>query len=116
MKKLFLFLIALSASAPLFSQIYLDGIPLDSLHEGHYLLIEQSSEITGKCYVMVEADHDPKTQQLFPVWLTNAEGKRRGFKTRTQALNYFYEEGWEVVFVFPSPDDDGRFLLRRRVN
>lgn len=98
------------------AQIYVEGLPLDSVHRGEYLIVEFSSEVNRKCFVLVESDQRIDSEPFSRGdWMTETSGKRKWFETRTAALNFVVEQGWDVAFVLTSDRwDDNRLLLRRR--
>ena len=116
MKKLFfsiaLFWVSLTAQG----QVYVQGTPLDSVHSGHYLLVEIGLEIGDNYFVEVEADKELNKKGLNAFdWVSSPNGKRKPFETQTAAINYFFEQGWEIAFVLHADrPEDSRLILKRR--
>lgn len=94
------------------AQIFVEGLPLDSVHHGEYLAVEFTVDFDRRSYVLVESDRWIDREPFRRGdWLTNENGKRRAFETRIAALNYLVANGWDIAFVLVP---DSRLLLRRK--
>ncbi|MFN4254364.1 MAG: hypothetical protein ACK4Q5_05105 [Saprospiraceae bacterium] len=116
-KSLFVLLCLVLGTFAAKAQIFVEGLPLDSVHRGEYLIVEFSSEVNRKCFVLIESDQRIDREPFSRGdWMTDASGKRKWFETRTAALNFIVEQGWDVAFVLTSDRwDDNRLLLRRKI-
>ena len=106
------------------AQLFVEGVPIDSIHHGEYLIIE-TIEI-GSIDFKVELEKEIKKSGFITSandYLTDKKGKNKHFDTLTGGLNFFFENGWELAFVLPSSmtvtetklsPHGTRLLLKRR--
>ncbi len=110
MKKALLFSIfSLLALVQIRAQVFVDGTKLDPSNSGHYLELDPLYRPDGRCAFKVDyGQQDPADD-----YLSDAAGKRFDFRSLVDGLNFFYEEGWEMVQITES-NRGRRFLLKRR--
>lgn len=113
MKKLIL-LSALSIfTCQLQAQIYVEGVQLDRTNTGNYLAIAVGGIGTQH---IIDVDYGQPNKPAFGFTrLTNEKGEAIKFRGAIDALNYFYEHGWEFIEEMNTRGDGiSGYLLRRK--
>lgn len=112
MKKAFFLSLFLLNSLAAYAQLYVDGVKLDLTNSGAYLeaIIVRRSD---RYYVNIDYGQKAKRDDFNEECLTDANNRRYEFKSNVDALNYMFENGWDVQTVYVY-NDIRRYLLRRR--
>lgn len=103
-------ILALLAFGPLaHSQVYVDGVKLESTNTGHYIEVDPLFKTDGQCTFKVDFGQSKPQED----YITDQYGKKFDFRSLIDGLNYFYDNGWEVSQI--SQNERGRrFLLKKR--
>jgi hypothetical protein len=118
MKRLLLFLIL--SVALLSAAVFVDGVNVDD---------------TDCRYINLEIEEDLRNTRVFVYYgpegsgrqhcVTDRKGETRYFHSISDALNFFYRNGWEIREIYTAPRSDGDdeiiriatyYVLRRRAN
>ncbi|MDX2135647.1 MAG: hypothetical protein SFV52_12705 [Saprospiraceae bacterium] len=105
----------LLCSAPAaWAQLFVEGIRLTENNTSQYIEVVPLRTQESRFHVVVDYGQNHRARLSENDFLTDTEGRRLDFRSTTDALNYCYENGWELfeVYVF---DDIRRFLLKRRL-
>ena len=95
------------------SQILVDGIKLDSVYTGEYLVC-YPLYVKKEYFFRIEAEEKKSKKGPF---ITFENGQRKPFKTQVEALNFLFNNGWEMITYSESRDSSFRyekFWFRRR--
>ncbi len=110
MKKIPLLIVCLLASASAFAQIYVEGVKLSPDNTGQYLEVDPQYKTDGACTFSVDyGQSGPKED-----FISDENGKQVEFRSLVAGLNYFYNQGWELVVATVQERSGRKFLLKRR--
>lgn len=100
---IFLTFISVSISA----QIYIEGQSLDNIYDGKYIQVECTSFGNR---VRIDFGLSRNDFTLFKV-INDENGNPHKFNNAVEVLNFFDENGWELVSVY---SDTASFFMQRK--
>ncbi len=111
MKHLFITALGLLWSTLLSAQLYVEGTLLTPSNTGAYMEIRPLRN-SDKSF-LISVDYGQRRSQRPFDCLTDDKGRRYEFHSAVDALNFLYDNGWEVIAVY-TVQEMRRYLLRRR--
>lgn len=111
MKHLLMTIAGILWSVLLSAQIYVEGTLLTPSNTGVYIEVTPLRRTDGTYHIGV--DYGQTRSRRPNDCLTDNKGRRYEFRSAIDGLNFLYDNGWEVVVVYPV-EDIRRYLLKRR--
>ena len=101
----------IQAQAPFSAQpIWVDGVDINALEDLQYIRLQFIIlKLNEEARVVVEYGENPPNYQFGRPNLMDGDGNRITFRSKVQALNYFYQRGWKFLFL-----EGADYYLERR--
>lgn len=103
--------VGIAATFSLNAQLYVEGTLLTPSNTGAYIEVTPLRRPDGTYHMGV--DYGQTRSRRPHDCLTDNKGRRYEFRSAIDGLNFIYENGWEVVIVYPV-EDIRRYLMKRR--
>ncbi len=111
MKTALSFIFGVLWAGTLWAQLYVEGILLTPSNTGVYIEVMPLRRMDGTYHFGI--DYGQRRKNRPHDCLSDSKGRRYEFRSTVDGLNYLYENGWEVVTVYPV-EDIRRYLMKRR--
>lgn len=103
-------------------KVLVDGVNINEQPIEYISITESGRGPVGKIAVVVDYGQKNKFELLESRVITGDESKPMGFESLTGALNFMYQNGWEVVSIYTiivgsditSQKNEIYYLLRRK--